>query len=111
MQICRTSSHRVLRRKHCAFSCQLVTLHFAYEQLQHNVTLLVVHSLISVPLDVRMMSGPVEQPSVEEATEPKPELPLLSMDILQTIRTAQAQHGLRHGDYGRYRYAAPIAKH
>jgi hypothetical protein len=75
------------------------------------VTLLVVRSLFSVPLDVRIMSGPVEQPSVEEATEPKPELPLLSMDILQTIRTAQAQHGLRHGDYGRYRQAAPIAKH
>ena len=49
------------------------------------------------------MSGPVEEPGVKEDTAPKSELPLLSMDILQTIRTAQAQHGLRHGDYGRYR--------
>ena len=49
------------------------------------------------------MSGAIEEPSDEAAAEPKPELPLLSVDILQTIRTAQAQHGLRHGDYGRYR--------
>lgn len=39
----------------------------------------------------------------EEEAPAAPELPLLSLDILQAIRTAQSQHGLRHGDYGRYR--------
>lgn len=29
--------------------------------------------------------------------------PLVSLEILKTIRSAQQQHGLRHGDYGRYR--------
>jgi hypothetical protein len=28
----------------------------------------------------------------------------ISLNILQTIRTAQMQNGLKHGDYGRYRY-------
>jgi hypothetical protein len=27
----------------------------------------------------------------------------ISLNILQTIRTAQTQNGLKHGDYGRYR--------
>lgn len=29
--------------------------------------------------------------------------PLFSVDILRLIRDAQKQHGLRHGDYQRYR--------
>lgn len=29
--------------------------------------------------------------------------PVLSLKILATIRVAQAQHGMRHGDYKRYR--------
>lgn len=37
------------------------------------------------------------------AAEPEEELPELSLDILDIIKTAQSQHGLRHGDYGRYR--------
>ena len=30
-------------------------------------------------------------------------LPQLSLNILQVIRSAQGQNGLKHGDYGRYR--------
>jgi hypothetical protein len=30
---------------------------------------------------------------------------LPSVAVLQLIKGAQAQHGLRHGDYQRYRYA------
>ena len=30
--------------------------------------------------------------------------PLLALNILQTLKTAQAQHGLRHNDYTRYRH-------
>lgn len=32
----------------------------------------------------------------------------ISLHLLQTIRTAQSQNGLKHGDYGRYRYASRI---
>mmetsp|Transcript_18431 Transcript_18431/g.55570 ORF Transcript_18431/g.55570 Transcript_18431/m.55570 type:complete len:605 (+) Transcript_18431:170-1984(+) len=39
----------------------------------------------------------------QEQQDPPVELPKVSLEILQTIRTAQQQHGLRHGDYGRYR--------
>ena len=35
----------------------------------------------------------------EEASRPS-----LSLYIFLTIRTAQLQHGLRHGDYERYRH-------
>ena len=28
---------------------------------------------------------------------------VVSLDILQSVRQAQAQHGLRHNDYKRYR--------
>ena len=31
------------------------------------------------------------------------DLPDVSLDIFDVSKTAQAQHGLRHGDYGRYR--------
>lgn len=29
--------------------------------------------------------------------------PQIALNILQTIRPAQQQNGLKHGDYGRYR--------
>ena len=32
-------------------------------------------------------------------------MPLESPNLLLTLRDAQAQHGLRHGDYARYRCA------
>ena len=32
--------------------------------------------------------------------------PLTTPNILITLRDAQAQHGLRHGDYARYRCVA-----
>ena len=40
-----------------------------------------------------------------EATEieSRRALPTLSMPVLQIVRTAQAQHGLRHNDHARYR--------
>ena len=31
----------------------------------------------------------------------------LSLNVLQTLKTAQAQHGLRHSDYTRYRHVRP----
>jgi signal recognition particle subunit SRP68 len=31
------------------------------------------------------------------------QLPMCSFTLLQHIKSAQAQHGLRHGDYCRYR--------
>lgn len=34
--------------------------------------------------------------------------PLVSLDILQYVKQAQAQHGLRHSDYKRYRYSSPL---
>lgn len=33
----------------------------------------------------------------------------ISFYIFLTIRTAQLQHGLRHGDYERYRYSTDLA--
>ena len=39
-----------------------------------------------------------------ETEEQQPAVPL-SLNLLSTIKTAQAQNGLRHGDYMRYRYA------
>lgn len=33
----------------------------------------------------------------------QPQLNPLSLALLSTIKTAQAQNGLRHGDYTRYR--------
>lgn len=43
------------------------------------------------------------QPVELERQEPTPQV-ILSLDIFQTIRQAQAQHGLRHSDFKRYRY-------
>ena len=34
--------------------------------------------------------------------------PLVSLDILQYVKQAQAQHGLRHSDYKRYRCSTPL---
>ena len=34
--------------------------------------------------------------------------PLESPNLLLTLRDAQAQHGLRHGDYARYRCAPAL---
>lgn len=31
----------------------------------------------------------------------------LSLNVLQYLKTAQAQHGLRHSDYARYRHVQP----
>lgn len=50
-----------------------------------------------------------------KAVEPEAPKALFSIDILRLIRDAQKQHGLRHGDYQRYRgmcmriFVAPIA--
>jgi hypothetical protein len=43
----------------------------------------------------------------EIADAPKAELASnLTLDILQTVKVSQSQHGLRHGDHARYRCAA-----
>ena len=41
--------------------------------------------------------------------EETPVLPPLSLNVLQVIKTAQAQHGLRHSDYTRYRHVEQIS--
>ncbi|BDA49634.1 Signal recognition particle subunit SRP68 [Coccomyxa sp. Obi] len=43
-----------------------------------------------------------EPMAVDEGEELAP-APLLSLSLLQVVKTAQAQHGLRHSDYTRYR--------
>lgn len=50
----------------------------------------------------------VEENVVQEAeavkpTEAETQKALFSVEILRLIRDAQKQHGLRHGDYQRYR--------
>ena len=40
--------------------------------------------------------------SMEPAKETYP-MSVLTLSLMQVIKTAQAQHGLRHGDYTRYR--------
>lgn len=47
---------------------------------------------------IKESEGKTETISVD--SEPKP---LFSVEILRLIRDAQKQHGLRHGDYQRYR--------
>ena len=37
-------------------------------------------------------------------------LAVLPFSLLATIKTAQAEHGLRHSDYTRYRYSGVSAK-
>ncbi|KAK9904768.1 hypothetical protein WJX75_002167 [Coccomyxa subellipsoidea] len=43
-----------------------------------------------------------EPMNVDEGDDVAP-APLLSLSLLQVVKTAQAQHGLRHSDYTRYR--------
>lgn len=43
-----------------------------------------------------------EPMNVDEGDDAAP-APLLSLSLLQVVKTAQAQHGLRHSDYTRYR--------
>ena len=38
-----------------------------------------------------------------EDADKVPERPLLEFGVLQFIKTAQSQHGLRHNDFKRYR--------
>ena len=47
----------------------------------------------------------VDAPEAEEGEgeEPEEELELVSLAIFDSIKSAHAQHGLRHGDYLRYR--------
>uniref|UniRef100_A0A0E0EK85 Signal recognition particle subunit SRP68 n=1 Tax=Oryza meridionalis TaxID=40149 RepID=A0A0E0EK85_9ORYZ len=57
------------------------------------------------------MSKPADQPppsdmEVDAAAEEKP-LVRFSINVLELMREAQMQHGLRHGDYTRYRCALP----
>uniref|UniRef100_A0A0E0E3J0 Signal recognition particle subunit SRP68 n=1 Tax=Oryza meridionalis TaxID=40149 RepID=A0A0E0E3J0_9ORYZ len=54
------------------------------------------------------MSKPADQPppsdmEVDAAAEEKP-LVRFSINVLELMREAQMQHGLRHGDYTRYRF-------
>ncbi len=44
---------------------------------------------------------PMEADSIADL--PPMPMPILSLNLLQTIKIAQAQHGLRHNDYTRYR--------
>ena len=47
-----------------------------------------------------------EEPEFVEATEdeiPLEDLPRVALDIFNIVKTSHAQHGLRHGDYLRYR--------
>jgi hypothetical protein len=41
---------------------------------------------------------------VDGAQPPAPPSSPIDMPILATVRAARASHGLRTGDYGRYRY-------
>ena len=45
---------------------------------------------------------------MEPANDPLP-LSVVTLPLMQVIKTAQAQHGLRHGDYTRYRYVRAYA--
>jgi hypothetical protein len=47
-----------------------------------------------------MAEAGAEETVMADAQQP---LPQLSLNILQVIRSAQGQNGLKHGDYGRYR--------
>jgi hypothetical protein len=41
-----------------------------------------------------------------EPAQQAPELPTLSLDVLQIVKEAQGLHGLKHSDYQRYRCVA-----
>jgi hypothetical protein len=48
----------------------------------------------------------VDEPPTAEPPEATPAARLDVQSLLEQLREAQAQHGLRHGDYERYRHAA-----
>lgn len=55
-----------------------------------------------------MVEDTIAQDNDGKSTEPpktgeSEAKPMFSIDILRLIRDAQKQHGLRHGDYQRYR--------
>lgn len=45
----------------------------------------------------------VQDAEAVQPTEPEPSKTVFSIEILRLLRDAQKQHGLRHGDYQRYR--------
>lgn len=45
----------------------------------------------------------VQDAEAVKPTEPEPSKASFSIDILRLLRDAQKQHGLRHGDFQRYR--------
>ena len=54
-------------------------------------------------MQVDGVEGPAEPGPEEPAPGAPRRNPHLSFEILQSIKTAQTQHGLRHNDYGRYK--------
>jgi hypothetical protein len=44
-----------------------------------------------------------DQPGTEEVPQQRSIEAQFTLNILQIIKGAQSQHGLKHGDYGRYR--------
>ncbi|XP_064617807.1 signal recognition particle subunit SRP68-like [Liolophura sinensis] len=44
-----------------------------------------------------------ESEDVEDGKEEQPQAELFTVEVLQIVKEAQQQHGLRHGDYQRYR--------
>lgn len=50
--------------------------------------------------DTNVPDADVKSGNAAVESEPKP---LFSIEILRLIRDAQKQHGLRHGDFQRYR--------
>lgn len=51
------------------------------------------------------MADSAKQMEIEDGETDEMVVGNLSLYLFLTIRTAQLQHGLRHGDYERYRYA------
>ena len=56
------------------------------------------------PVKSPAMESEPSAPAPDGAASPSPAAPL-DLPILQAVRAAQAQHGLRHGDFKRYRWA------
>lgn len=58
-----------------------------------------------------MVEDTIVQENDGKSTEPQKagEKTTFSVDILRMIRDAQKQHGLRHGDYQRYRGMFPLS--
>ena len=62
---------------------------------------------VTMAADMDAASAP-EPANMEVDAQEAPVLPLLSLNVLQAIKTAQAQHGLRHNDYTRYRHVEQL---